>query len=87
MIKGEKMVRKTITIRDDIFESLELNSISTQYSSFSEMVSSGLKLLIEKQKNEQYKKAMMEASKDKVYLQDMEEIEASFKHVDSEKLS
>jgi len=81
------MVRKTITIRDDIFESLELNSIPTQYSSFSEMVSSGLKLLIEKQKNEQYKKAMMEASKDKLYLEDMQEIDSSFKYVDSEKLS
>lgn len=81
------MVRKTITIRDDIFESLELNRISTQYSSFSEMVSSGLKLLIEKQKNEQYKKAMMEASKDKLYLEDMQDTETSFKYVDSEKLS
>ncbi|CAA6823050.1 MAG: Unknown protein, partial [uncultured Sulfurovum sp.] len=39
-----------------------------------------------KQKNEQYKKAMMAASKDKLYLQDMQEIETSFKYADSEKI-
>ncbi|CAA6815148.1 MAG: Unknown protein [uncultured Sulfurovum sp.] len=58
--------------KNDVFESLELSQITNQYNSFSEMVSSALKLLIEKQKNEQYKKGMMEASKDKLYLQDMQ---------------
>ena len=80
------MIRKTITIKNDVFESLELGQIPNQYNSFSEMVSSALKLLIEKQKNEQYKKAMMAASKDKLYLQDMQEIETSFKYADSEKI-
>ena len=72
--------------KNDVFESLELSQIPNQYNSFSEMVSSALKLLIEKQKNEQYKKAMIEASKDELYLQDMQEIETSFKYADSEKI-
>ncbi len=79
------MVRKTVTIKNDIFKSLELNQILTQYNSFSDMVSSALKLLIEKQKREEYKKAMLKASTDKLYLQDMREIEADFKYIDGER--
>ena len=80
------MLRKTVTIQNDIFESLESHKILSQYNSFSEMVSSALKLLIEKQKKEQYKKAMLQASTDKLYLQDMQEIEEAFKYVDGERL-
>ena len=80
------MLRKTITIQPDIFQSLEINQIINQYQSFSELVSSALQLLIEKQKKEQYKKAMIEASKDKLYLEDMREINEAFSYVDSEKI-
>ena len=80
------MLRKTVTIQNDIFESLKSHQILSQYNSFSEMVSSALKLLIEKQKKEQYKKAMLEASTDALYLQDMQEIEEAFKYVDGERL-
>jgi len=80
------MVRKTVTIQPDVFQALELNKIMEQYQSFSEMVSSSLKLLIEKQKKEQYKKAMLEASQDKLYMDDMREIEDAFSHADNEKI-
>ena len=81
------MVRKTVTIQDDIFQTLELNQITNQYQSFSEMVSSALQLLIEKKRKEQYKKAMIEASKDSLYLKDMKEIEEAFYYVDNERVS
>lgn len=61
------------------------SKITEKYSSFSELVSTSLELLIEKNKKEQYKKAMIEASKDKLYLKDMEDIENDFKYVDFEK--
>jgi predicted CopG family antitoxin len=80
------MLRKTITIQPDVFQELELNNIIEQYQSFSEMVSSSLKLLIEKQKKEQYKKAMLEASQDKLYMDDMKEIENAFAYADNEKV-
>ena len=80
------MVRKTVAIRDDLFHNLELNHIIDQYQSFSELVSNALQLLIEKQKKEQYKKAMIEASKDKLYLQDMKNIEDEFKYSDYENI-
>jgi metal-responsive CopG/Arc/MetJ family transcriptional regulator len=78
------MIRKTITIKDDLFHSLELNQIINQYQSFSELVSSALQLLIEKQKKEQYKSAMIEASKDELYIQDMKNIEKEFQYSDYE---
>ena len=79
------MLRKTITIQPDLFQALELNNIIGQYQSFSELVSSSLKLLIEKQKKEEYKRAMLEASQDKLYMEDMKEIENDFFYVDNEK--
>ena len=55
-----------------------------KYQSFSELVLNALQLLIEKQKKEQYKKAMIEASKDKLYIEDMKRIEEEFKYADFE---
>jgi len=80
------MVRKTVTIRDELFHNLELNHIINQYQSFSELVSTALQLLIEKQKKEQYKIAMIEASKDELYINDMRAIENDFKYIDYENL-
>ncbi len=80
------MVRKTVAIRDDLFHSLELNHIINQYQSFSELVSNALQLLIEKQKKEQYKLAMIEASKDELYINDMKSIEDEFQYSDFENI-
>ena len=78
------MVRKTVAIKDDLFHNLELNHLISQYQSFSELVSNALQLLIEKQKKEQYKKAMIAASKDPLYLEDMECIVDEFQYADFE---
>jgi len=80
------MVRKTITIKDDLFDNLKSSHIINQYQSFSELVSNALQLLIEKQKKDQYKKAMLEASKDELYIQDMQSIENDFKYADFENI-
>ena len=78
------MLRKTVTINDNLYNMLISSKIIEKYSSFSELVSTSLEILIEKNKKEQYKKAMIEASKDKLYLKDMEDIENDFKYVDFE---
>ena len=77
------MVRKTVAIRDELYKNIELN-VSKDYNSFSELVSNALELLIEKQKRDRYKKAMIEASQDKMYLNDLKEIEKDFEFVDYE---
>jgi Arc/MetJ-type ribon-helix-helix transcriptional regulator len=63
---------------------LASSKLIEKYSSFSELVSSSLELLLEKNKKEEYKKAMIEASKDKLYLQDMEDVANDFQYVDFE---
>ncbi|MCT7527186.1 hypothetical protein [Aliarcobacter cryaerophilus] len=78
------MLRKTVTINDNLYNMLISSKIIEKYSSFSELVSTSLELLIEKNKKEQYKKAMIEASKDKLYIKDMEDIENDFKYIDFE---
>ncbi|MGE0051423.1 MAG: hypothetical protein AB7S49_07830 [Arcobacter sp.] len=78
------MLRKTVTINDSLYDVLKSTNITKQYSSFSELVSNALELLIEKNKKEQYEKAMIEASQDKLYIQDMEDIINDFKYVDFE---
>ena len=78
------MLRKTVTINDNLYNMLISSKITEKYSAFSELVFTSLELLIEKNKKEQYKKAMIEASKDKLYIKDMEDIENDFKYVDFE---
>ncbi len=80
------MVRKTVAINDELFKSLELSKLSKKYQSFSELVSNAIKLLIEKQKKDQYKKDMLEASNDPIYRSDMQEIQDDFKYSDGELL-
>lgn len=80
------MIRKTVAINDELFQNLELNNLMEKYNSFSELVSNALQLLIEKQKKDEYKRAMLEASNDKLYMQDMKEIENDFKFSDFENL-
>ena len=80
------MISKTITIQNDLFHNLELNHIISQYQSFSELVSNALQLLIEKEKTERYKLEMIEASKDKLYIQDMKNIENEFQYSDFENI-
>ncbi len=81
------MLRKTITIDDELFKKLEINDITSQYQSFSELVSNALQLLVEKQKKEHYKQSMIDASTDEIYIEDMKEIEEAFKHSDFESKS
>ncbi len=87
MTNEHTMLRKTITIDEELFKKLEVNHITQQYQSFSELVSNALQLLVEKQKKEHYKQAMIEASKDALYQNDMKEIQDAFKESDFEKRS
>jgi len=85
-IKEYAMVRKTVAINDELFNTLKLNHLLEQYSSFSDLVSNALQLLLEKQKKDAYKKAMIEASQDKLYIEDIQEIQEDFKYADYESI-
>jgi predicted CopG family antitoxin len=85
--KREYMLRKTVTISEEIYAILEKEKMIDKYASFSEMVSIALQTLIKEQKKEAYRKSMIEASKDEEYLKDIEEIQNDFRYVDSEIIS
>ncbi|MDY0365422.1 MAG: hypothetical protein GX118_06495 [Arcobacter butzleri] len=78
------MLRKTVTIENSLYDLLESSDLIYNYGSFSNLVSNALELLIEKNKKEQYKKAMIEASKDRLYIQDIQEVMDDFKYADNE---
>jgi len=80
------MVRKTIALNDELFKTLELSKLTEKYQSFSELVSNAITLLIEKQQKEQYKKDMIQASKDPLYKSDMKEVNSDFSYSDNEVL-
>jgi Arc/MetJ-type ribon-helix-helix transcriptional regulator len=77
------MVRKSITVKEEILQNLNIE----KYRSFSDLVSVALKLLIEKEREESYKNAILEASQDKLYLEDMKMVEKDFAYSDFEKLN
>lgn len=76
------MIRKTIVINDELFDAIQFNHLLEQYGSFSELASKALQLLVEKQQKDLYKKAMIEASQDKLYLQDIYEVQKDFEYAD-----
>ena len=76
------MIRKTITIDDDLVTTLESEHITENYRSFSELVSNALKLLIEKERKEQYRRAMLDASNDPLYREDMQQVSDDFRYAD-----
>jgi len=76
------MIRKTITIDDDLVTTLESEHITENYRSFSELVSTALKLLIEKERKEQYRRAMLDASNDPLYREDMQQVSDDFRYAD-----
>jgi predicted CopG family antitoxin len=78
------MLRKTITLSDDIYNTLETEHIVDNYSSFSELVSVALETLIKEKRKEAYRQSMIEASKDEKYLEDIRQIQEDFKYVDCE---
>ena len=78
------MIRKTITIDDDLVTMLESEHITENYRSFSELVSNALKLLIEKERKEQYRRAMLDASNDPLYREDMQQVSDDFRYADEE---
>lgn len=78
------MIRKTIALKDDTYNELISSGIVSSNTVFSEVVNSALKNYIEQYKKEQYKTAICQASKDPLFLADINEIESDFAFSDGE---
>ncbi len=63
------MLRKTVTINDNLYNMLISSKITEKYSSFSELVSTSLELLIEKNKKEQTEHVVINGKKSNILIE------------------
>ncbi|SFZ97823.1 hypothetical protein MNB_SV-5-1086 [hydrothermal vent metagenome] len=78
------MLRKTISIDDNLFLELQNNGVMERFKNFSDLVSSSLQKTIESIKEENYRKEIAAMKDDPMVLNDIEEIQEDFKFSDNE---
>jgi len=78
------MLRKTISIDDNLFLELQNNGVMERFKNFSDLVSSSLQKTIESIKEENYRKEIAAMKDDPMVLNDIEEIQEDFKFADNE---
>jgi predicted CopG family antitoxin len=78
------MLRKTISIEDELFYTLQKEGILEQFKSFSDLVSKSLKKTIENIQQDNYKKQIQQMSSDPMVKQDIQDIQSDFKYADDE---
>lgn len=78
------MLRKTISIDEQIYTELQNEGILKNFKNFSELVSSSLKQTIEERKKENYRKEIAEMQNDPMVQTDINEIQEDFKYADAE---
>jgi len=78
------MLRKTISIDENLFSELKSEGVLEHFKNFSDLVSSSLQKTIETMKKENYKKQIKAMSEDPMVQNDIEKIQEDFKYVDGE---
>ena len=78
------MVRKTVSIDDQLFSELKSEGVLEQFKSFSDLVSSSLKSTVEKMRKENYRKQIEQMANDPMVHEDIRQIEEDFKYADGE---
>ena len=78
------MLRKTVSIDEELFLALQQEGILDHFKNFSDLVSSSLQHTLESMKRENYKRQIAQMANDPMVMEDIEEIEEAFKYADSE---
>ncbi len=78
------MIRKTVALKDTIYNELDISGIIASHSNFSDIVNQALESYIKEIKREQYKQAIAEAKNDKLFLEDVAQVSEDFKYSDGE---
>ncbi len=78
------MVRKTVSIDEQLFSELKREGILEQFKNFSDLVSISLKNTIESIKKENYKREIANMASDPMVQNDIDEIQEEFKYTDRE---
>ena len=78
------MLRKTISIDEQLFLELKNEGVLEHFKNFSELVSSSLQMTMETMKHEKYKREIAQMAKDPMVQSDISEIEEHFKFADGD---
>ncbi len=78
------MVRKTVSIDDDLFRALEEEGFLHRFKNFSELVCTALYQTLENARRNDYRKELEEMSRDPMVLSDIEEVQRDFRYSDGE---
>ncbi|CAA6801128.1 MAG: Unknown protein [uncultured Sulfurovum sp.] len=78
------MLRKTISIDEQLFSQLKEEGILDHFKNFSDLVSNSLQKTIVIMQKENYRKQIEAMANDPIVLDDIEEIQEDFKFADSE---
>jgi len=82
--KGPTMLRKTISIDEQLYVELEKEGVLDSFKNFSDLVSTSLKQTIESMKKENYRKQLEQMANDPMVLEDIAMVQEDFKYADGE---
>ena len=83
-IQESPVIRKTVSLDENILLDLQRCGALERFSNFSELVSVALREKIEKIEEENYRAQIAAASKDPMVLEDIRSVEEDFRYADSE---
>ncbi len=78
------MLRKTVSIDEELFMALKREGILEQFKNFSDLVSNALQNTLESMKQEHYRQQIAQMAYDPMVAEDIAEIQEAFKYADSE---
>ena len=78
------MLRKTISIDEQLFTELKNEGILEHFKKFSDLVSNSLKNTVESIKKENYRREIEQMSNDPMVKSDIDEVQEDFKYSDRE---
>ena len=78
------MIRKTVSLDEELYRALESAGLYKNYRSFSELVSDALRSRLEEHEKRAYLKEMEEMAGDPMVRDDIAEIEDAFRFSDAE---
>jgi len=78
------MVRKTVSIDDELFLQLKDEGVLDHFKNFSDLVSSSLQQTINTIKKENYRKQIEQMANDPMVIDDIAKIQEEFKYADGE---
>ncbi|SFV89937.1 hypothetical protein MNB_SV-4-85 [hydrothermal vent metagenome] len=78
------MLRKTVSIDEELFLALKREGIFEHFKNFSELVSSSLQNTLETIRRENYRQQIAQMAQDPMVMEDIEQIQENFKYADRE---